>query len=215
MRRRRTWLAVPGVLLLGLAVVALALAGGTRDAADTFREGQAAWQRGLEPARPVARSLRERTGEKLLGIDARSDVLRAYQDYRAGLADRIPGTTYPQTRARFEVLQRLRRLRTTLADDRDRASVDTVLGVVLVDDAAGAGQQRRAQLEQALAVFARAVREDPGNSTAKLDLELVLRSLTPSSKARPTPAGTPSRQRQREGNPRTPTSPPRAEGNGF
>ncbi len=50
-----------------------------------------------------------------------------------------------------------------------------MLGVILTDAASSAGQQRRAQLQKsALAAFVRAVREDPANATAKLDLEVLL-----------------------------------------
>ena len=42
-------------------------------------------------------------------------MLRTYQAYRAGLADVIEGTAYPQTRARFEAIKELERLRASLA----------------------------------------------------------------------------------------------------
>ena len=213
---RSRWLrAGVGVLAVALALAAATLARGTAEAARGFRAHQAVWQRGIVPAPARAPGLSVRVGEGLLGIGARSDVLRAYQSYRAGLADVIPGTTYPQTQARFEAVQRLQRLRASLSSDRDRASTDIVLGVVLADGAASAGQQREGQLGLAVDAFARAVREDPANATAKLDLEVLLRATAPHSRQNPRPKGTPARRRPSHENPRNPTAPAPSEGNGF
>ena len=99
------------MLLLALAAGSAFLARGTSDAATAFREQQAEWQRGLAPAPAASPGGRSAPARGMLGIGARSDVLRAYQNYRAGLADVIPGTTYPQTRARFEAIKTLERLR--------------------------------------------------------------------------------------------------------
>ena len=213
--RRRQWLqALLGVLLLALAVVTATLARGTADAAAGFRDGQAVWQRTLAPEGRQEPGLATRAGERLLGIRARSDVLRAYQDYRAGLANVIPGTTYPQARARFEAVQRLLRARPSLGA-ADRARTDIVLGVVLADGAAGAGPQRQKQLELALAAFERAARGDPTNATAKLDLEVLLRATTPRPRQDVRASGTPGKPRHEDANPRNPTAPAREEGNGF
>jgi hypothetical protein len=204
-----------GMLMLALAVGALILARGTAEAASAFRERQAEWQRGLEPARATPPGPAQRAGESLLGIGARSDVLRTYQDYRAGLADVIPGTTYPQTKARFEAIERLGRLRASLRSGVDRASADLVLGVVLTGSASTAGPQRAVQLKNALAALGRAVHEDPANATAKFDLEILLRATAPRKKPEARPAESSSRQRQKGEIPRNPTAPARAEGNGF
>jgi hypothetical protein len=214
--KRHPWLqAALGMLMLALAIGALILAHGTADAASAARERQAEWQRGLAPAPAVSPGRIRRAGEALLGIGPGSDVLRTYQDYRAGLADVIPGTTYPQTRARFEAIKRLEQLRGSLRSDADRASADIVLGVVLTDSASTAGPQRAAQLENALAAFGRAVREDPANTTAKLDLEVLLRATAPRKKSEARPSDSPSRRKQTDKDPRNPTAPARAEGNGF
>ena len=110
----------------------------TRRAA--FRARQAEWQRGLAPATPLGRrGRRSAQARTMLGIGARSDVLRAYQDYRAGLADVIEGTTYPQTRARFEAIRGSRTAAAVARSGPDRASADVVLGVVLADAASSAG----------------------------------------------------------------------------
>ncbi len=203
-----------GLLLLVLALGAVLLARGTADAASAFRAQQAVWQRGLQPTPPGSPGLTRRAGESVLGIRARADVLRTYQAYRAGLADVIEGTAYPQTRARFEAIKELERLRASLRGS-DRAGADVVLGVILADAASSAGPQRQAQLRNALGVFARAVREDPANATAKLDLEVLLQATAPRAKSQVSPSGSPSRRRQRNENPRNPTAPARAEGEGF
>jgi hypothetical protein len=215
MSRRSLVRAALGALLLALAVAAVVVAHGTAEAAAAFRHNQAEWQRGVKPMTQASPGLAQRTGETLLGIGVRSDVLRAYERYRAGLADVIPGTTHPQTRARFELAQTLRGLRGALRDGRDRAAVDVVLAVVLADDAAAAGPQRRAQLDSAVATLVRAATEDPASVTARLDLEVLLHALTPRSRPRPTPSGSATKQRQPNQSPSTPTAPAKAEGHGF
>jgi len=212
----RPWVrVVVGVVALLLALAAAVLAHGTAVAADGYRAHQAVWQRGVEPSPAPSPGLVTEIGETLLGIRARSEVLRTYQSYRAGLADVIPGTTYPQTRARFEAVARLQRLRASLPTASERASADIVLGVILADGASSAGRQRGGQLALAIASFARAAREDPANDTAKLDLEVLLRATAPTSKPNPRPTGTPGQRRQGDENPRNPTAPAQAEGNGF
>ena len=204
-----------GLLLLALAAGSMVVVRGIADAASGFRSHQAEWQRGLEPAPARAPGPAQRTGEIMLGIGARSDVLRVYQNYQAGLADVIEGTTYPQTRARFEAIKALERLRTSLHGGPDRASADVVLGVILTDAASSAGPQREALQKNALLAFVRAVREDPSNATAKHDLEVLLQATAPKTKSRARPSGSTSRRRQSDENPRNPTAPARAEGEGF
>ncbi len=208
----RFWL---GLVLLTLAVGLVFLARGTADAAKAFREGQAAWQRGIAPTPATAPGPVQRVGETVLGIGARSDVLRAYQNYRAGLANVIEGTTYPQTRARFDAIKALEGVRRSLRNSADRASVDVVLGVILTDAASGAGPQRETQQRKALAAFTRAAREDPANTTAKLDLEVLLQAMAPKAKSQARPSNSTTRKRQRDENPRNPTAPAQAEGEGF
>jgi len=216
-RRESPWLPVTaGLILLALAIAAGFAARGVGEAAGAFRRTQAEWQRGLAPTPAAAPDPAQRLGEILLGIDGRSDVLRAYQDYRAGVADVIPGTRYPQTRARYEAVTRLRRLRSTLTSAEDRASTDVALGVIFTAGAAEAGAQRGVQTRYALDAFRRAVREDPGNATAKLDLEVLLRSELGRERARArASAGGARNRRQQPQDPRGPTAPARAEGTGY
>jgi len=204
-----------GLVLLALALAAAFAARGVGQAASAFRGMQAEWQRGVTPAPPHEPGTAQRLGEVVLGVQARSDVLRAYERYRAGVADVIPGTRYPQTRARYEAVDALRRLRGSLGRE-DRAIADVVLGVVYTAGAAEAGEQRAAQTRYALDAFRRAVLEDPANSTAKLDLEVLLRSEArrTQAQARSSP-GIARNPRQRQQDPRGPTAPSRAEGTGY
>jgi hypothetical protein len=215
--RRAPWLrVVAGLLLLALAIAAAFLAHGVGAAASAFRGTQAEWQRGLAPGPATEPGRARRLGEILLGVDGRSDVLRAYQDYRAGLADVIPGTRYPQTRARYEAVTTLKRLRSTLSRPEDRASADVALGVIFTAGATESGQQRAVQTRYALEAFRRAVLEDPANATAKLDLEVLLRSEAERAQARARPsAGVGGNPRQRRQDPRGPTAPAREEGTGY
>jgi hypothetical protein len=215
-RHASPWLrAVVGVLLLALAVGAAFVAHGIGEAADAYRATQAVWQRGLAPAPASAPSTGQRLGENVLGIDGRSDVLSAYQDYRAGLADVIPGTRYPQTKARYEAVTRLQHLRSSLPSAKDRATADVALGVVFTASAAESGEQRTVQTRYALDAFRRALHEDPDNATAKLDLEVVLRAEAQREERSRASSGIERNRRQRQQNPRGPTAPARSEGTGY
>jgi hypothetical protein len=211
---RRIARAALGALLLLLAAAALAAARGTADAAGSFHDGLAQWQRGTQPAPPAEPGRTERLGETLLGIRARADLERIYARYQAGLADVIPGTTYPQTRARYEAIKSLRQLRGSLAPGRDRAAADVLLAAVLVGSAEGAGAQGTAQLDDAVAALTRAATEDPAGETAKLDLEVLLRARSP-SKSQASRSGSTTKQRRQNQAPRGPTAPTQSEGNGF
>ena len=215
MKRRRSLQVAAGVLLLACAAGSAFLARGTTDAAHAFREQQAEWQRGVVPTPAPSPGRGQRVGEAMLGIGARSDVLRSYQTYRAGLANVIAGTTYPQTRARFEAIKSLERLRGSLASNRDRSATDVVLGVILTGEASSAGPQRKQVEASALAAFVRAIHQDPGNAEAKLDLEVLLQAAAPRKKSRPRPSRPSDRKPRGNENPRNPTAPARAEGTGF
>jgi hypothetical protein len=165
-----------GAALLALAVVTGSLAHGVGQAGDGVGTLQAAWQRGTVPDAPAPVGRLQASGERLLGIAARNDVLRAYARYRAGLAEVIPGTLYPQTQARWDAIAALSRLRENVDDPPDRASVDLVLGRIQAAAAAAAGPttQRKTLRDNAITSFRHAVREDPSNADAKHDLEVLL-----------------------------------------
>jgi hypothetical protein len=214
MTRQVAFRLVLGIMLLALAAGALTLARGTADAAALFKQGQADWQRGVVPAAPPSPGPAQRAGEELLGIAARADALRAYATYRAGLADVIPGTTYPQARAQFDAIKRLSQLRPSLGR-ADRATVDTALGVVLAAGAAYAGQQREGELAKALAAFRQAAHENPDDETAKLDLEVLLRATAQRPKTQARATGSPNKRKQGNNTPRSSPAVRRTPGTGF
>jgi hypothetical protein len=203
------------MVLLLCSAGSVLLARGTADAAQAFREQQAEWQRGLQPATAASPGPARRAGEAILGIGTSSAVLRSYQSYRAGLANVIQGTAYLQTQARFEAIKTLERLRPSLRSNRDCAAADVVLGAILTDAESSAGPQRKRVEKSAVDAFVRAVREDPANATAKLDLEVLLQAAAPRTTSRPRPTGSPNRKRRSNENPRNPAAPARAEGTGF
>lgn len=217
MSRRARLRVAFGVLLLVLALALAFVSHGVGEAQASFRNLQAEWQRGLVAAPAASPGRAQRAGEALLGIGARSDLLRVYQSYRTGTADVIQGTVYPQTRARFEAIARLRSLRTSLSSPPDRASADIVLGAIFAAGVATPGEQRAVQTGDAIDAFTRAVLEDPTNATAKLDLEVELRSELDRQKAsaQARASDSPSRRRQRQQDPRGPTTRTKGEGSGY
>ncbi len=165
-----------GVLLIVVAVGAAMLARGVAQAERADRDTRAAWQPGTAPRPPAPPGWLQTAGERGLGISARSELQRAYIAYRAGLADVIPGTMYPQTQARYQVIAAIGRIRGSLRSDRDRASADAVLGRVFAESATAAGPttQRRALRDNAVRALRRAVLGDPTSAASKHDLEVLL-----------------------------------------
>jgi len=172
MSRGATIRVVAGMLLLVVAVVAVLLARGIDQAG---REAGALRVVPEVPVAPPEPGVLQLAGERVLGVRAANDLQRAYRAYRAGLADVIPGTTHPQTQARWNLIAAVTRLRPSLGE-RDRAAADVVLGRVYAAAAAAAGPttQRVALRDSAIASFRRAVLGDPSNAVAKHDLELLL-----------------------------------------
>jgi hypothetical protein len=170
-RRNAVLRGVAGVVLLALALGVLLLARGVSDAASSAE----AWRHGTPPAAVAAPGRLQTAGERLLGIEARSDLQRAYTAYRVGLADVIPGTTYPQTQARWNALRTVGRLRASLPEG-DRAAADLLLGRVYAETAAAAGPttQRQTLRDDAIAALRRAALEDPAGAEPKHDLEVLL-----------------------------------------
>jgi hypothetical protein len=214
---RAAWRVAGGLALLALALILAFAFRGVGEARASFGQLQAEWQRGLRPTAAAPPGRAQRLGEALLGVRARSDLLRAYRDFEAGIGNVIPGTVYPQTSARFDAITRFRDLRAALTSDRDRASADIVLGAIFAAGISTPGEQHAVQTSDAIDSFTRAVLEDPTNATAKLDLEIELRSeldkQKASSQARAT--GSPSRRRQRQQDPRGPSIQTQTQGEGY
>jgi hypothetical protein len=187
---------------------------GVGSAQDDYRDAAAPWQRGLAPTEVREPGTAARLGEHLLGIAARADVQRAYGRYQLGLGDVIEGTVYPQTQARYRAVLALRSLRSSL-DPRDRARVDVAIGAILADGAKTAGTQRATQLARAADSFRRALDSDPENDDAKVDLEVLLRSVPDKAGIRGRPSPSSGRQPQKQQDPKGPVAPTEAEGAGF
>ncbi len=176
MRRRSLVRPAAGVVLIVVAVGAALLTRGVAQAERAHRDTQAAWQPGSAPKAPPPASWLQTAGERMLGTRARSELQRAYIAYRAGLADVIPGTTYPQTQARWQAIAAIDRIRGSLGSDRDRASADAMLGRVLAESATAAGPttQRQTLHDNAIAALRSAVLGDPASAASKHDLEVLL-----------------------------------------
>jgi hypothetical protein len=211
---RHAWRVALGGAMLLLSILCLALVREVSAAQRSFADGQAAWQRAVAPEVVSSPGIRRRVGETLLGVRSRADVQRAYSRYRAGLADVIEGTSYPQTTARFTAVEELSALRDELPP-ADRAVVETVIGAILVDGAKAAGPRKRAELRRAEDAFRRALAADPGNAIAKLDLEVLLQRSSSDERRRsraPSPSG---RSTKGQVDPKGPVASVRAEGEGF
>jgi hypothetical protein len=203
--------ALVGIAVLALAVFAALLSRGVAEAAKEFRDEQARWQRGVaaKPAAPVGPM--QEIAENLLGIRTRSEVMRAYLDYRSSLAATVEGAVFPQTQARWNAIRAISSLRPSLRK-ADRAKVDVVLGVVYARSAAASGPQRSGLLESAVDAFTRGVLEDPGNADAKHDLELLLASTAqPQPRVRSEGTG----RRNNDRGPEAPSPHTQAEGTGY
>jgi hypothetical protein len=211
--RRSHRRAAAGVLLLLAALAAALISRGVAEAERAFRGEQASWQRGVV-ARPLAPAgTTQRLGAKLLGVEARTDLLRAYSAYRSALRNVIPGTVYPQTQARFDAIRTIEGLRSSLARGHDRAQADVVLGLTYEASASAAGSRRLGLLGNATRAFAAAVREDGSNAEAKYGLERLLAMERRARADRRSRTGSGSGRKDRSGRPAT----PRAEqpGNGY
>jgi hypothetical protein len=91
------------------------------------------------------------------------------------MEDVIPGTTHPQTQARWDLVAAVEHARPSLGA-ADRAAADVVLARTLAAAAAVAGPttQRAALRDRAIVVLRRALADDPSNAPAKHQLELLL-----------------------------------------
>ena len=171
---RRMW-GVVGALVL-LAALAVVLAQDVRAWRSSMRSGDARYEAAPAAARwsPVT-LLPSGVAGDLLRVRGDVDVRRAIRLFR--LADRARGgldTALQRqgTRARAEL---------ALADvARDAApavasQASDLLGVLAFGDFAAGGGRDPDQAGRAVSAFAEAVRLDPANTSAKVNLELVLR----------------------------------------
>jgi hypothetical protein len=177
---------VPAVLLLVLAIAVALLAGDVRAWEKTFHRDAA-----LIPTAPREASWSPSThipfgaAESLLGVSDDVDVQRGISEYlyAVSVPIRLDNATFVAA-VRTHAEDRLAKV--ARSSNHVRASqAQTLNGVMLFGDLAqhtgitglqpsGIG---RSQADAALAAFTDAVRLDPGDVTAKYDLELLLRAL--------------------------------------
>ena len=172
------------VLRLALGLLLLALALGCRAPRPRHRRrgervpGPAGGVAARTPARrrPASPGLTQPCGrERARDPRARSDVLRAYQDYRAGLADVIEGTTYPADPRALRGDQGARTAAGLAPSGSDRASADVVLGV----DPRRRGLERGAAAPDSAAQRARGVRTGSARGPGERDGEARSRGAAP------------------------------------
>jgi hypothetical protein len=162
----------PAVVLLALAVAAALLAADVRGWQRAFATGDATPGAGWSvPARVPGRA-----AERLLGVADDVAVRRAISSYRrtvsvhARLDNALAATA---GRAAAETA-----LAAIASGAGARASqAATLLGVLAFGDLARGGGRDASQAQTAVGDFESAVRADPSNDIAKLDLELALRAL--------------------------------------
>jgi hypothetical protein len=178
----RRWEIALGALAVAIAVV-LALVGvALRSVAAQARADDRvlANAAGSTATASHERTLSVRVGETLLGL--RDD--RAFRDAVAisKAADTQRGTAVLELRARAEAI--LFPLIRTSDDNVLRSRASNLLGALLFEDAKSVRRNPHTYLEQALGAFQDAVRFDPSNVTAKINLEL-LATLPEATRFRP------------------------------
>jgi hypothetical protein len=169
------------VILLGLAAVLGLLAVDVR-----------AWQGRVTRDDLVFRTHRSqlglwRTPAVLPGDPARSllgadDAVLYRQALQFFWISRVGGTTAGQpdlAAERVVAEERLQGILATGATRAERSTAANLLGVMTITTPAADSATQKETLQRAKLYFTQAVREDPGNTAAKINLELVLRIGNP------------------------------------
>jgi hypothetical protein len=179
-RLRRALPLVVGVLLLGLATVLVLFALDVRAWQGTFTQGDVhfraqrshvrLWQSPAvlpgDPARAV------------LGIDDALTYRRAVQLFWFSTAGASTGGQADLAATRVAGETDLQRLMTSGATRQERSNAANLLGVMTVTAPENSATQKQ-EIATAVRYFAQAVRDDPTNYDAKLNLELLLRVAHP------------------------------------
>jgi len=179
---RRHWAAVAAIVCAALAVFVLLLAADVRSwqttmARDDVRFRALPGHSGLWRPTTLLPGDPART---LLGVSVALDYRHALQlvwNSRVGAAA-TSRTDLPTTRARAE--ESLQQLIVHAGDIRTRSSAANLLGVLVVSTPGSKDRQAQEQaLKRGENLFQEAVRIDPSNDDAKLNLELLLRLRRP------------------------------------
>ena len=173
--RNRTWI-VAGALVV-LAALAIVVSLDLRSWRSSLHEGDARYVESPGAARWAASTvLPSALGRDLLGVDDDLAARRAIRLFR--VADRARGgldTALERqgTRARAELA--LADVAREADDPAVASQASDLLGVLAFGDFAAGGGRDMDQAGRAASAFSAAVRLDPTNETAKVNLELVLR----------------------------------------
>jgi hypothetical protein len=177
MRMLRTLVpALAGVVGVALIVLAVNMLVAWRDvAADDFRFQNAPQRHrdlwgdvGLLPGSFTVKALG--IEEDLAYRHSASLFVRAQPGRRVGGSPQLQGV-------RGQAALELTRASAADSDPYRRSQLLNFLGVVPLDVGVTAFEQRASMLQTAIGVFQSAVRTDPGNADAKVNLEIVLRDL--------------------------------------
>ena len=175
MSGRASWIGAGALVVLAALAVVVSL--DVRSWRSSLREGDARYAESPNAARWGASTLLPAAvGRELLGVEDDLAARRAIRFFR--LADRARGgldTALERqgTRARAELA--LADVVREADDPRVASQASDLLGVLAYGDFAAGGGRDPDQGGRAASAFAQAVRLDPSNEAAKVNLELVLR----------------------------------------
>ena len=181
MRRLRQALPlVAGVVLLGLATVLVLFALDVRAWQGTFTQSDVRFRAershiGLWRSPAV---LPGDPARSLLGIDDALLYRRALQLFWFSTAGASTGGQADLAATRVAGETDLQRLMTSAATRQERSNAANLLGVMTVEAPENSATQKE-EIGTAVRYFAQAVRDDPTNYDAKLNLELLLRVAHP------------------------------------
>ena len=181
MRRFRQALPlVAGVVLLGLATILVLFAFDVRAWQGTFTQSDVRFRAershiGLWRSPAV---LPGDPARSLLGVDDALLYRRALQLFWFSTAGASTGGQADLAATRVAGETDLQRLMTSAATRQERSNAANLLGVMTVEAPENSATQKE-EIGTAVRYFAQAVRDDPTNYDAKLNLELLLRVAHP------------------------------------
>jgi hypothetical protein len=176
---RRVAVLVLGIALLALALVAAWLGRGLMGLPAVAARQEVAWEGSITLRHPRGDAA-ERLAAALDQRDRHSSFTRVVHLFRAATV--APRHQVVPTMAPVDAETAIAKLTPGLRSPKERSEAQTMLGILLAfaagngDGTLGAGQGTGGNLllEQSRNEFQDAVRTDPGNEDAKVDLELLL-----------------------------------------
>lgn len=160
-----------------MKIVALTLAAATAIVAVLLAQDLRAWPDALAHDRAASATVPFAAAERILDVHDQLALRRALVDVRTVAREQINLTTALDVQGSRAAVENELAVLAGSANPRVASEAEDVLGVFSFGDLAHGGYQGRPQAETALAAFQSAVRLDPANSTARWNLEVVLRLL--------------------------------------